>query len=115
MKVKFTLEQALRAQTCSVGTDLLFLKLDTRRKSVARANAQDALFSEKDSGTPCSGGWVGPRTDLDAFGDKKIFAHARDLIPNFPSRSKSQYRLRQPGPTVLNNALNKYHRIKCEE
>ena len=76
VKVKFTLEQAMKAQR---GSTLLysFLNLSTRWSWVVNATSQP-LYSQERPSTHCIGVWVGPRASLD--GCRKSRPH-RDLIP----------------------------------
>ena len=64
VKVKFTLEQAMKAQKGSRGIALLFLNLGTRWGWMVNAMPWP-LYPWERSGTHCIGGWVGPRADLD--------------------------------------------------
>jgi hypothetical protein len=73
--LKFTLEQATKAQRGSRGIALLFLQPGQR-------HAPAALPLGEKPGTNCIGGWVGPRASLD--GCEKSRPHW-DLIPG-PSR-----------------------------
>jgi len=58
-KVKFILEQALKAQTCSAGTDLLFIKLNTRRKSVVSVTPRTIYLPKRTSVPIVQGaGWA---------------------------------------------------------
>ena len=43
----------------------------------------------------CTGGWVGPRTELDKY--RKSRPHRGVRTPDRRARSKSLYRLRYPG------------------
>jgi hypothetical protein len=64
-------------------------------------------FTPGKPGTPCTGGWVGPRANLDEYGKSRLH---RDLIPHRPDRSESLYRLSYPGPfkPIYNNGNNKH-------
>jgi len=76
VKVKFTLEQATKAQRGSRGIALLF-NLSTRW-GVWSMQLPSHFTPGKRPGTHCIGGWVGPRASLEGCG--KSCPH-RDSIP----------------------------------
>jgi len=77
VKVKFTLEQAMKAQRESRGVALLFFNLDAGWGWVVNATPRP-LYSRERPGTHCLGGWVGHRAGLDRC--KKFCPH-HDSIP----------------------------------
>jgi hypothetical protein len=78
VKVKFTLEQATKAQKGSTGIPLLFLHPRLQMGVGSQRHAPAALPPVKRPGTHCIGGWVDPRAGLD--GCRKSRPH-RDSIP----------------------------------
>ena len=77
VKVKFTLEQATKAQRGSRGIALLLLQLRRWMRLVVNATPSP-LYPQERPSTQCIGGWVGPTADLDGRG--KCRPH-RDSIP----------------------------------
>jgi hypothetical protein len=69
-KVKFTLEQAMKAQRGSRGIALL-INLSARWGWVVNAMPQ-LLYPWERSSTHCIRGWVGPRTSLDKCGKSRL-------------------------------------------
>jgi len=81
MKVKFTLEQAMKAQRWSKGVYLYtFFNLGTIWGWVVNATPRP-FYPEEGHGTHSIEGWVGPRTGLD--GCRKSLPH-RYSIPDRP-------------------------------
>jgi hypothetical protein len=86
--LKCTLVQALRcctgrtAHMGSTGIPLLFLDHGTRRGLGGQRNAPVALYRRERPGTHCTGGWLGPRANLDGCGKSRP---NRDSIPGPPS------------------------------
>jgi hypothetical protein len=70
VKVKFTLEQATKAQRGSGVKLYSFFNLGTRCGWVVNAMPRQLYFREK-HGTSCTGGWVGPRAGLDGGGKSR--------------------------------------------
>jgi hypothetical protein len=66
-----------------------FSTLDGREWSASRPGR--ALPMEKDPGTHCTGGWVGPRAGLDTEDRGKIFCLCRGSNPDRPVRSLTLY------------------------
>ena len=64
IKVKFSLEQAMKAQRGSTGITLLFPNLGARWGWVVNATPRP-LYTRERPGTPCTGGRVGPGAGLD--------------------------------------------------
>jgi hypothetical protein len=110
-EVKCTLVQALRlctgrtAQRGSRGIALLFLTNGTRRGVRGQRHAPAALYSWERTGTPCTGGWVGPRAGLDRCGKSRPH---RIRSPDRPVRSQSLYRLRSPAHIFSGGSVNFY-------
>ena len=92
-KVKFTPEQATKAQRRSKGISPLFLQPRRQMGVGGQRHAPAALPPGK---THCIGGWVGPRAGLDRFGISRLHRHS---IPDRPDRSESLYRLSYPTVT----------------
>jgi len=67
-KVKFTLEQAVKAQRQSRGISLLFFRLGARWGVGGQRHSPASLLPGKRHGTHCTGGWLGPRAGLDGCG-----------------------------------------------
>ena len=67
VKVKFTLEQATKAERGSRGISLIFFNLGSRLGWVFIATPL-SLYARERPGTHCIGGWVGPRAGLDGCG-----------------------------------------------
>jgi hypothetical protein len=93
VKLKFTLEQATKAQRGSRGIALLFVEW------VVSATPR-ALYYQERHGTHCIGGGVGPRSGV---GGCEKTLPPPDSIPGRPARSESLYRLSYPGPLFLMN------------
>ena len=80
--VKCTLVQALRlctgrtAHRGSRGIAVLFLDHGTRRSEGSASFL--AIYPLERPGTPCTGGWMGPRTGMDRCGKSR---HHWDSIP----------------------------------
>jgi hypothetical protein len=90
-RMKFSLDQAVKAQTGSRCIALLFLQ--PRRKmggGCGQRQAPPSLPPER-PGTHCIEGWVGPMAGLDGCGKSRF--------PDRPARSESLYRLSHPGPS----------------
>ena len=82
MKVKFTLEEATKAQRGSRCIALyFFINLGARWGWVVNAMARP-LYPGERPGTPCTGVWVGPRACLDGCGKYRLH---RDSISVPPS------------------------------
>ena len=64
-------------------------------------HAPAALYPQERPCTHFTGGWVGPRADLDS---RKSRPH-RDSIPDRPPRSQSLYQLSYPAHVCFNNSL----------
>jgi len=77
VKVKYTLEQVMRAQRGSRGIALLFFNLGARRGWVANATPRP-LYPRKRPATSYTGGWVDPKAGLEGW---KNLAPHRDSIP----------------------------------
>jgi hypothetical protein len=69
-KAKFTLEQAMKAQTRR-DIALIFLNLSAILGAGGQRHAPAALPAEKRPGTHCIGGWVGTTTGLDGCGKSR--------------------------------------------
>jgi hypothetical protein len=54
---------------------------------VGELHAPAALPAGKNPGTHCTGGWAGPRGDLDACGENTIYWPTGVRNPNRPARS----------------------------
>jgi len=82
IKVKFTLEEATKAQRGSRCIALYsFINLGAGWGWVVNAMPRP-LYPRERQGTPCIGGWEGPRTCLDGCGKYRLH---RDSIPVPPS------------------------------
>jgi hypothetical protein len=77
VKVKFTLENAMKAHRGSKGIVLLFLQ-PRRWMGVGGRHAQTALPPGERPDTHCTGDWVGPSVGLDGCGK---FRFNGDSIP----------------------------------
>jgi hypothetical protein len=96
VNLKFTLEQATKAQRVSIFIALLFLEPRFYMWWVVKATPQPLYPRER----PCThyiGGWVGPRAGLDACGN---LASTGIRSPERPARSESLYRLDCPGDST---------------
>jgi len=83
VKVKFTLEQATKAQRESKCTYSSSLSLTSALDEVGcRPHASAALPVGKRPGTHCTGGWVGPRDGLNGCGISRLH---RDSVSGPPS------------------------------
>jgi hypothetical protein len=82
VKVKFTLEQAMKAQRGSRGILYSSLNLCARWGWVVNATPRPR-YPREWPGTHCTGGWVGPRAGLDGCWISRLH---RDSIPG-PSLS----------------------------
>jgi hypothetical protein len=71
VQVKFTLEQATKAERGSTGTALLFFDLGARWVWVVNAKTQ-LLYTQERPGTHSIGGWVGLRASLDRGGKSRL-------------------------------------------
>jgi hypothetical protein len=89
-KIKFTLEQATKTQTGTRGITLLFFFNFVARWGWVVDATPRPLYTLERSGTLCTGGWVGPRSDLEGCG--KV-ASTGIRSPSRPPRSESLYRL----------------------
>ena len=96
-RVKFTLEQATKAQRGSRCIALLFLHPRCRWVSVVSTTPRP-LYPQEIPGTHCTGGWVGPRAVLDGCGKSRPPIGIR--TPDCAARNESLYRLSYRGPTV---------------
>ena len=92
VKVKFTLEQATKAQSGRRGI-VLFFNLGARSGWVVNATPRPPYPRERPD-THCIGGWVGPRVGLDGCGKSR----SEIRPPDRPARSELLYRLSYPGP-----------------
>jgi hypothetical protein len=92
VKVKFTLEQATKAQRGSRG---IALSLTSALTGVGGERHAPAALPRQRPGTHCVGGWVGPRAGLDGC-EKSRPTGIRS--PDSSARSESLYRLSSPGP-----------------
>jgi hypothetical protein len=80
VKIKFTLEQSTKAQRGSRGIAVLFPWPRRLEGWVVNATPRPLYLRER-SGTPCIGGWLGPRAGL--VGCRK--SRPRDSIPGSSS------------------------------
>ena len=72
INVKFSIEHATKAQRGSRGIAVLFLKL--RRLDGGGLDGQHhapTVLPLERPGTPCIGGWVGPRTGVNGCGKSR--------------------------------------------
>jgi hypothetical protein len=81
VEVKFTIEQAIKAQTEGTGIALLCPNLGTRWGWVVNATPR-LLTAKKRPGIHCTGGLVGPSAGVDP---SRKSQHHWDLIPGPPS------------------------------
>ena len=63
--VKFTLEQAMKAQRERRDIVLISCNLDAERRVGGQRHVPAALYPVKTAGTHCTGSWVGPRAGVD--------------------------------------------------
>ena len=70
------------------------IKLNVKGKGKARPRTGHE-GPEGGPGTHCTGGWMGPRDDLDGW---EIFASTGIRSPNRPVRRESLYHPHYPGP-----------------
>jgi hypothetical protein len=82
VKVKFTLEQAIKAHEGSRGI-ALFFNHGTKWGVGGQHHALATLHPGKRPGTHCTGGWVGPGASLDGCGKSR--PPYQDLIPGLSS------------------------------
>jgi hypothetical protein len=80
-------------------------------------HAPAALYpGERTPGTHWTGGWVGPRADLDAKARRKILCLCRGLNPGRPVRSQTLYWLSYPGYYILCiNIKMDLRRMGCDD
>jgi hypothetical protein len=64
-------------------------------------HAPATLPPEKNPGTQCREGWVGPMAGLDDYREKKISFPHLGSNPVCPARGQSTYQLLRPDPRVL--------------
>jgi hypothetical protein len=95
VKVKFTLQQATKAQAGEEVELYTSFNLGARLGWVVNATPRP-LYPQERPGTHCIGGWVDPKAGLD--GAEKL-AHTGIRSPDRPARSELLYRLSYPGPT----------------
>jgi len=106
-KVKFTLEQATKAQRRSRGIALLF-NLGARWRWVVNATSR-LLYPRERPGTHCIRGWVGHRAGLECRKSRP----PTGIRPSYrPARSASLYRLRYPGPHWCKKRLLNSRKIR---
>jgi hypothetical protein len=86
-----------RTHRVSGGIAQLFLNLGTRRGCVVSITPRPPLPPGK-TGTPCTGGWVGPGAGLDRCGKSRPTGIRS---PDLPARSESLYRLSYPGSIYI--------------
>ena len=103
IKVKFTLEQATKAQKWSRDSSI-FLNFGARWGWVVNAMPR-SLYSRERPGTHCIGGRVGPRAGLDGCGKSRP-PPIGIRSPDGPVCSESPYRLSYPSPCHLNSLLS---------
>ena len=68
VKVKFTLEQATKAQGGSRG---IALSLNSVLDGVGGQRHAQPIYTQERPSTHCIGGWVGPRASLDRCGKSR--------------------------------------------
>jgi hypothetical protein len=67
-KVKFILEQAVKASRRRIGIFLLFFNLGARWGVGVQRHSPASLLLGNRPGTHCTGGWMSPRAGLDVCG-----------------------------------------------